>query len=101
MAFKLTNEQIDKIIATQTAPPTTGDRFLWGKVDRKEKKADKKNRKADDLEARASAADASGKWRKAERLRKRAAKKREKGNKKQQQAQDVKDRPDYWARRDE
>ena len=41
MSFKLTNEQMKMLIDKQTAPPTTGDLFLWAHVDRKEKKAKK------------------------------------------------------------
>jgi len=108
MAFKLSNEQIKMLIDTQTAPPSTGDLYLWGKVDRKERKADKKDSndpdrpgKAQKKLAKAAEAESRGNWRRAERLRKKAAKKKRKADKKRQQAQDIKDRPDYWLRRDE
>ena len=101
MSFKLSNEQIKMLIETQTAPPSTGDLYLWGKVDRKERKADKKDRKADKKLEKAAKAESRGNWRRAERLRRKAARKRGKADKKRQQAQDVKDRPDYWLRRDE
>ena len=98
MTFKLPKESIDKLIAGQTAPPSTGDQMLWNKVDRKEKSA---NRKADKKMDKANRAEAAGRPKRAERLRKKAAKKRGKADKKRQQAQDIKDRPDYWLRRDE
>ena len=101
MTFKLPKESIDKLIAGQTAPPSTGDQMLWNKVDRKEKSANRKEDKADKKMDKANRAEAAGRPKRAERLRKKAAKKRDKADKKRQQAQDIKDRPDYWLRRDE
>mgnify|MGYP001204818019 CR=1 FL=1 len=101
MSFKLSDKQMQMLIETQTAPPSTGDLFLWGYVDRKEKKAKKKKDKAADLRQRANEAEAAGRWRKAQRLRKRAERKSAKGQKKQDQANKMKSRPDYWLRRGE
>ena len=104
MSFKLTNEQMKMLIEKQTAPPTMGDQYLWGKVDRKEAAAKRKKKKVTKeggLRDKYNAAIAAGKTRKAARIKKRMDRKLDKAKKKTQQAQDVRDRPDYWARRDE
>ena len=101
MSFKLSDKQMQMLIAQQTAPRSTGDLMMWGTVDRKERKAQKKRDKASDLRARAAEAEAAGRWRKAERLRRRAARKERKAERKEQHAFNLKRRPDYWMRRDE
>ena len=101
MSFKLSDKQMQMLIEQQTAPPSPGDRLLWGTVDRKERKSKKKREKASDLRARASEAEAAGRWRKAERLRRRADRKERKARGKDEDAYNIKRRPDYWMRRDE
>ena len=101
MSFKLTNEQMKMLIEKQTAPPSTGDLYMWGFVDRKEKKAARKQDKASSLRERANELESRGRFRRAERLRKRAARKEGKADKKLDQAKRKKMRPDYWMRRGE
>jgi hypothetical protein len=104
MAFKLTNEQMKMLVQTQTAPPSTGDLMLWGKVDRKESKADRKREKVNKeggLRDKYDAAMAAGKTRKAARIKKRMERKLRKAKDKEKDAYDTKRRPDYWMRRDE
>ena len=107
MSFKLTNEQMKMLIDKQTAPPTTGDLFLWAHVDRKEKKAKKKRDKVYGTDSREGLMDryrealAAGKERKAARLKARIDRKLRKADKKQAQADKTRSRPDYWERRDE
>tara|TARA_R100000152_G_C6634799_1_gene81248 strand:- start:196 stop:507 length:312 start_codon:yes stop_codon:yes gene_type:complete len=101
MSFKLSDKQMQMLIETQTAPPSTGDLMLWGIVDRKEKKAEKKREKAARLRERANYLESRGRWRRAERLRRRADRKEGKAEKKEGHAYNIKRRPDYWMRRDE
>tara|TARA_B100000579_G_C22233657_1_gene577265 strand:- start:131 stop:442 length:312 start_codon:yes stop_codon:yes gene_type:complete len=101
MSFKLSDKQMQMLIDMQTAPPSTGDLYMWGFVDRKEKRAAKKMDKAASLRERANELESRGRWRRAERLRRRAARKEGKAEKKMDQARRKKMRPDYWMRRGE
>jgi|TARA_R100000084_G_C4541708_1_gene95895 uncharacterized protein with von Willebrand factor type A (vWA) domain len=112
MGFQLSNEQIRQLMEEYTrTEPTTGDLFLWGKVDRLERKADKKDSndpndpgKAQKKIAKAEELEAKGGWlneMRARWKRNKAARKMRKAKDKRRRAQDIKDRPDYWLRRDE
>tara|TARA_R100001594_G_scaffold123601_3_gene160092 strand:- start:1055 stop:1384 length:330 start_codon:yes stop_codon:yes gene_type:complete len=107
MSFKLSDKQMKMLIEQQTAPPSPGDRLLWGTVDRKERKSKKKRDKVYGTDSREGLMDkyrealAAGKERKAARLKKRMDRKLRKADKKQFQADKIKNRPDYWMRRDE
>tara|TARA_R100000458_G_C8080470_1_gene115486 strand:+ start:57 stop:380 length:324 start_codon:yes stop_codon:yes gene_type:complete len=107
MAFKLSNEQMKMLIDSQTAPPSTGDLYLWGKVDRKERKAKRKRDKVYGTDSKEGLMDkyrkalADGKERKAARLKARIDRKLRKADKKQDDADAIKNRPDYWLRRNE